>query len=152
MWVGTSQGLFSFEGQTFAKFPKLQGGDIVAIAGDGSGNVWISNNDDGLLFVNPQDAVRRIPWARFGRKYAAVALLPDRLHGGVWLGFAEGGIAYSKDGQIRSSYNAAEGLGQGEVTDLQLGSDGAVWAETEGGLSRERRRRLNTFECEWPAL
>ena len=77
-----------------------------------------------------------IPWARFGHKYGAAALLPDRLQGGLWLGFFDGGIAYLKDGQVLSSYNAGDGLGNGSVNDLQLVSDGAVWAATEGGLSR----------------
>ena len=93
---------------------------------------------------------QRVPFSAFlGRNsdtsYAAVALLPDRLQGGLWLGFVEGGIAYLKDGQIRSSYNAAEGLGNGAVKDLQYGSDGAVWAATEGGLSRVKDGRITTL-------
>ena len=57
----------------------------------------------------------------------------------------DGGIAYLKDGQVRSSYNAADGLGNGAVNDLQLGSDGAVWAATEGGLSRVKDGRVTTL-------
>ena len=67
------------------------------------------------------------------------------MQGGLWLGFVEGGIAYLKDGQIRASYNAADGLGNGAVMDLQLGSDGAVWAATEGGLSRVKDGRITTL-------
>jgi signal transduction histidine kinase len=72
-------------------------------------------------------------------------LLSDRLQGGLWLGFVDGGIAYLKDGQIRSSYNVADGLGNGEVNDLQSGSDGAVWAATEGGLSRVKDHLVTTL-------
>ena len=93
---------------------------------------------------------QRAPFSAFlGRDSDTVtrreALLPDRPQGGLWLGFVEGGIAYLKDGQIRSSYNAAEGLGNGAVMDLQYGSDGAVWAATEGGLSRVKDGRITTL-------
>ena len=89
----------------------------------------------------------------FGHKYAAVALLPDRLQGGLWLGFFDGGIAYLKDGQLRSSYNVADGLGNGSVNDLQLGSEGAVWAATERRFKPgERWPRHDPYQQERPAL
>jgi len=145
LWAGSREGVFYFDRGRFVRVPGLPGGDTSAIAGDGHGKVWIGNLDHGLIYSTPEGAVQRIPWARFGQNYAAVALLPDRLQGGLWLGFVEGGIAYLKDGQIRASYNAAEGLGNGEVTDLQYGSDGAVWAATEGGLSRVKDGRITTL-------
>jgi ligand-binding sensor domain-containing protein len=94
------------------------------------------NPEQGLLCWRPDGAVKQVPWNRFGHQDGTIALLPDLLQGGLWLGFLDGGVAYVKDGQLRSSYNIADGLGNGPVNDLQLGSDGAVWAETEGGLSR----------------
>src|SRR5271166_3383072 len=145
LWAGSREGVFYFDRGRFVRVPGLPGGDTSAIAGDGHGKVWIGNLDHGLIYSTPEGAVQRIPWARFGQNYAAVALLPDRLQGGLWLGFVEGGIAYLKDGQIRASYNAAEGLGNGEVMDLQYGSDGAVWAATEGGLSRVKDGRITTL-------
>jgi ligand-binding sensor domain-containing protein len=45
-------------------------------------------------------------------------MVPDRLHGGLWLGFFQGGIAYFEDDQIRASYAAADGLGKGKVNHL----------------------------------
>ena len=80
-----------------------------------------------------------------GHKYAAIALLPDRLRGGLWLGFFDGGIAYLKDGQVPLLHNAADGLGNGKVNDLQSASDGAVWAATEGGLSRVKDGVITTL-------
>src|SRR5208283_5300329 len=145
LWAESREGVFYFDRGRFVRVPGLPGGDTSSIAGDGHGKVWISNLDHGLIYSTPEGAVQRIPWARFGHSYAAQALLPDRLQGGLWLGFVEGGIAYLKDSQIRSSYNAAEGLGNGAVMDLQYGSDGAVWAATEGGLSRVKDGRITTL-------
>ena len=145
LWAGTREGVFYFDRGRFVRVPGLPGGDTFSIAGDGHGKVWISNFDHGLIYSTTEGPVQRIPWAQFGHTYPAIALLPDRLQGGLWLGFVEGGIAYLKDGQIRSSYNAADGLGKGEVMDLQLGSDGAIWAATEGGLSRVKDGRIMTL-------
>ena len=145
LWAGSSDGVFYFERGRFVPVPGLPGGNILAIAGDGHGNVWISNLDHGLFHWTPQGTVERFPWDPFKHEYAAVALLPDGLQSGLWLGFYDGGVAYFKDGGIRLSYTAADGLGLGRVSDLQLGSDGALWAATEGGLSRIKDGRVATL-------
>ena len=145
LWASTREGVFYFERGRFTRIPGLPGGNILSIAGDGHGTVWISNNDEGLFYWTPKGTVQRIPWAGFGHKSGAVALLPDRLQGGLWLGFFDGGIAYLKDDKVRASLNAVDGLGNGSVNDLQIASDGAVWAATEGGLSRVKDGRVSTL-------
>ncbi len=144
LWAGGGEGVFYFDRGRFVRVPGLPGGNISSIAGDGHGKVWISNLDEGLFYSTPEGVVQRIPWGRFGHKQGSAALLPDRLHGGLWLGFLDGGMAYLKDGQI-SSYNVANGLGNGSVNDLQRGSRGAVWAATEGGISRVENGRVITL-------
>ena len=144
LWAGNREGVFYFDHGRFVQVPGVPGGTIFSIAGDGRGNVWISNLEQGLFYSAPESAIQNIPWARFGHNYA-ITLLPDRLQGGLWLGFFDGGIAYLKNGQIRSAYNVADGLGKGSVRDLQLDSDGAVWAATEGGLSRVKDGRITTL-------
>jgi ligand-binding sensor domain-containing protein len=57
-------------------------------------------------------------------------------------GTGGGGVAYFKDGQVRAQYAAADGLGEGRVTGLQLDRDGALWAATGGGLSRVKDGRV----------
>ena len=53
--------------------------------------------------------------------------------GGLWLAFwIDGGVLYFKDGQVRASYTAADGLGKGHVAGLRLDRDGAVWAANRG--------------------
>ena len=43
------------------------------------------------------------PHCAFGR----LSLAADLLQGGVWIGFHDGGVAYFRDGQVRS-YTAAD--------------------------------------------
>ena len=146
LWVSTRDGVFHLEGGRFVRVPGVAGGNIYGIVPDGHGNVWISSNSSGLLQVTPRDAVRSIPWSRLGHKgYGARVLLADRLQGGVWLGFYEGGLIYLKDGQARVFYTSADGLGGGNVNDLRFGSRGSLWAATEGGLSRIRDGHVVTL-------
>ena len=81
LWAESREGVFYFDRGRFVRVPGLPGGDISSIAGDGHGKVWISNFDQGLIYSTPEGAVQRIPWARFGHTYPAVALLPDRSAG-----------------------------------------------------------------------
>ena len=146
LWVSTRDGVFYLEGGRFIRVPGVAGGDMYGIVPDGRGNVWISNNREGLLQVTPGDAVRSIPWSRLGHSgYGAGALLPDRFQGGIWLGFFEGGLVYFKDGRVRASYTSADGLGDGHVNHLRFGSRGSLWAATEGGLSRIRDGHIATL-------
>jgi signal transduction histidine kinase len=91
--------------------------------------------------------VKQIPWSELRRRQSAEFLLADRNPGGVWLGFwAGGGVSYFNGDRLGVSYTAADGLGEGEVGDLQLDRDGALWASTEkGGLSRIKDGRIATL-------
>ena len=144
LWIGGREGLFYFDGRRFVSAPGVSGGSIFSMAGDRHGGIWISN-DEGLFYRTPEGAVQRIGWDRFGHKNPAADLLPDESQGGLWLGFVDGGIAYLRDGQVRSSYNTADGLSNGAVTALQSGSDGAVWVATAGGLSRVKDSHVTTL-------
>jgi signal transduction histidine kinase/ligand-binding sensor domain-containing protein len=142
LWASTSDGVFYFEGARFVRAPGVPGGYTYAITGDGHGNVWISNLQQGLFSWTEGSGVQRIPWLRFGQK-RGTDLLPDP-RGGLWLGFHEGGVAYLENGQVRSSYNTADGLGNSEIS-LRLGSRGELWAATEGGLSRIKDGNVTTM-------
>jgi signal transduction histidine kinase/ligand-binding sensor domain-containing protein len=142
LWASTTDGVFYFERARFVRVPGVPGGITYSITGDGHGNVWISNWEQGLFSWTEGSAVQRIPWLRFGQK-RGIDLLPDR-RGGLWLGFHEGGVAYLENGQVRASYNTADGLGNGQVS-LRLGSRGELWAATEGGLSRIKDGNVTTL-------
>ncbi|HTT22896.1 MAG TPA: two-component regulator propeller domain-containing protein, partial [Candidatus Sulfotelmatobacter sp.] len=147
LWVSTSDGVFYLDGARFTRVPGFQGRNTFpGIAGDGHGKVWIGDFILGLSHFTPGNDAQPIPWSQFGQKnFGAQTFLADRSEGGLWLGFLEGGIAYFKGGQVRASYTAADGLGRGRVDDLRFGSRGALWAATEGGLSRIRDGRIQTL-------
>jgi len=113
IWVTTLRGMAYFENDRFIPVKEVPAGYVYSIVSDGAGNVWISHLTEGLLLLRDGRQIKKFPWVSiFGLGHNAISLLPDPVKGGLWLGFSRGGIAYFKDGQVRSSYGADDGLGQ----------------------------------------
>jgi signal transduction histidine kinase/ligand-binding sensor domain-containing protein len=146
IWVSAGHELAYFKNGRFAAVSSVPGGIVHYIAGDRAGNLWLSGRQDLLHLVDGR-LVEQIPWSELGHPPSAEVLLSDPEQGGVWLGFwLGGGVSYFKGGQLRASYTAVNGLGEGAVTDLQLDRDGALWAATQnGGLSRIKDGRIATL-------
>jgi ligand-binding sensor domain-containing protein len=144
IWAGTPSGVAYFGNGRFTTVSGLPRQDVSAIAEDRPGSIWISEGQAFFHLVEGR-VVEQIPWDRLGRKGRALALIPGGSEGGLWLGFAGGGIAYFREGQIRLSYTAADGLGEGRVEGLELDRDGTLWAATESGLSRLKNGRALTL-------
>ena len=144
IWVSTPRGVAYLENGTFIPVRGVPGGEFYSIAGDNAGNMWIGSHN-ALFHLLRGSLVERVPWSALGRKSYARGVLSDRLEGGLWLGFIDGGVAYFKDGRVRTSYGVADGLGEGRVNSLQLDRDGTSWAATEGGLSRLKNGHVATL-------
>ena len=147
IWVGSGAGLSFFKAGRFLPVASIPAGVVFSMAADPAGNVWVSH-PDGLFRLFRGCLTERIPWAQLGRRQAANALLYDAVQGGLWLGFLDGGVAYLKDKQLRASYGEAEGLARGVVYGLSKDGNGAVWAATDGGLSRIKDGRVLTLTSE----
>ena len=145
IWISTYRGMAYFEDGLLIPLNLVPRQVVRSMAEEGAGNLWIDDQDQGLLHLLDGSVVERILWAKLGRKDFASALVADRLQGGLWLGFYQGGVAYFKDGRVRASFAAADGLGEGEVNDLRLDPDGSLWAATDGGLSRLKNGRVATL-------
>jgi signal transduction histidine kinase/ligand-binding sensor domain-containing protein len=145
IWVSTINEFGYLENGRFISLKAVPGGVVYSIAGDTGGNLWIANKTLGLIHLLQDGRVQQIPWAGLGHKDPAMALAADPLRGGLWVGFYQGGIVYFVDGQVRASYSAADGLGQGRVDDIRFEPDGTLWAATEGGLSRLKNGRVSTL-------
>ena len=144
IWVSTKRGLAYFEGGRFVAVSGVPSEEVISITGDKAGNLWLSGNK-GLSRLLEGRLVEHFPWSAQGRQEEAKVILSDQ--DGIWLSFwRDGGVSYFKDGQVRASYSAADGLGEGRVPGLELDRDGALWAATEkGGLSRIKDGRVATL-------
>jgi signal transduction histidine kinase/ligand-binding sensor domain-containing protein len=146
LWVSTSRGVGYLEGDRYVSIDEASAiSTIHPIVQDSGGSVWIANQKQGLFRVSRSGSVQRTAWDQLGRQDYAFSAVADHLHGGLWLGFFQGGIIHLSEGRIRASYGAAEGLGSGVVGDLRLDPDGVLWAATAGGLSRLKNGRIATL-------
>jgi signal transduction histidine kinase/ligand-binding sensor domain-containing protein len=144
IWAFTSRGLDYVEGSRFVSVTTAQAAQVHSITGDGAGNLWLSENTS-LLHLREGRVVEEFRWPQIGRQESASVLLSDREHG-LWLGFWRGGgVSYFKDGQVRASYTAANGLTPNAVSDLQLDHTGALWVATQDGLNRIKDGRIATL-------
>jgi signal transduction histidine kinase/ligand-binding sensor domain-containing protein len=146
IWVSTARGLAYLQDGRFVPVNVVPGGEVHFITGDKAGNLWLAEEQRFLHLLEGR-LVEQFSWSELGHAHPAATLLPDGEQGGVWLGFwVGGGVWYFKDRQLKSSYTAADELGEGGVTDLQLDRDGALWAATKlGGLSRIKDGRVATL-------
>jgi signal transduction histidine kinase/ligand-binding sensor domain-containing protein len=145
LWVSTLTGAGYLEHDRFVYAPGPRAPGARAMVDDARGNVWIVNQMLGLIQVSSNGGIQQIPWSRLGHEDFGSALATDPSGAGVWLGFFQGGIAHVADGEIRASYAAANGLGEGSVNALRFDRDGTLWASTEGGLSRLKDGRFATL-------
>ena len=147
VWVGTDQGTAWFEQGRFHRVRGLPETIWIAMFADAREGVWISYPGSGLFHVIDGSVVESVPWPWFpsGPDPRLSAVISDPLTGGLWLGFLHGGVAYFKDRQIRASFSSNQGLGSDTVWNLLIDHDGALWAATEGGLSRIKDGRVATL-------
>jgi ligand-binding sensor domain-containing protein len=148
IWVSTLRGVGYLENDRFISVSGVPGGRVHSIAGGSQRNLWIAHQDRGLFRLLHGSVVQQIPWTQLGHKDFADVLAADPLEGGLWRGFFRGGVVYFKDGQVRASYAAADGLGEGRINDFRFDPDGTLWATTEGGLSRLKSGRVATLTSE----
>ena len=145
IWIATTRKFGYLENGRFEAVSDIPGGVVHSIAEDNAGNLWIANQDHGLIRLSQQNQVQRVPWSWLGHKDPARALAADPAGRGLWLGFYNGGLAYFADGKVQASYSSANGLGEGLVNDLRFDRDGTLWAATEGGLSRLKSGHIGTL-------
>ena len=89
--------------------------------------------------------MEQISWTALGRKDPAWSVIADPGQGGIWLGFVRGDVAYFSGGGLRVLYSTSDGLGEGKILSFRFDPDGALWAATEGGLSRLKGGAIATL-------
>jgi signal transduction histidine kinase/ligand-binding sensor domain-containing protein len=144
IWVVTLGGFGHLENDRFVPETAVPKGNIFSITQDAQRNLWLAHQDLGLLQLAGDSTYQQIPWAKLGGLVKTVAA--DLSRGGLWLGYLQtGGIAYFRDGQIRATYRASDGVSEGVVSDFLFDRDDTLWAATEGGLSRLKNGRAATL-------
>jgi signal transduction histidine kinase/ligand-binding sensor domain-containing protein len=145
IWASSSGKFGYLENDQFVPVRDLPGRAIYSTTEAPPGDLWVSNQEAGLLHLRREQIVQQIPWAALGHNDVASVVAADPSQRGVWLGFFQGGVSYFADGGVKRSYSAAQGLGQGSVRGLRFGPRGALWVATDGGLSRIKDGQISTL-------
>ena len=143
IWVFTGHGLAWFNNGRFVSVDGVPSTEVYSITGDNAGNLWLSG-DKGLSHLREGRLIENLTWTA----QQAKVILFDRDRGGLWLGgfWRDGGVKYFKNGQVRLSYTAANGMTKGPIAALRLDRDEAVWVATQnGGVSRIKDGRITTL-------
>ena len=101
----------------------------------GSANAIFANKHEGVRISYPGhglfDAVgRRVvesvpwPWLKLRQAPRLSVVVPDPVHGGLWLGFVDRGISYFENGQIIKTIDTKDGLGADLVWNLLVDHQG----------------------------
>ena len=143
LWVSSERGLFYVANGRSTPI-RVPSGYVHAMVTDRAGDLWISDQEHGLLRFRQTQLIERVPWQTLGG-HVARSLSADAQRPGLWLGLFEGGLVYLENGRVQESYTTREGLGIGAVSDLRTASDGALLASTESGLTRIHNRRAVTL-------
>jgi class 3 adenylate cyclase/ligand-binding sensor domain-containing protein len=139
LWLGGSQGLYSFDGKKFKnRFPFIKG-HVNDLALDKSGNVVISHSIGTVRFNGTQFQFLS---QNEGYTWPWVAGTPTRnsLITGGW----GNGCTYSED-SIFVKLNVSNGLGNDFVSSLALDSLGTIWVMTENGLNAIKTSELHEY-------
>ncbi len=100
---------------------------VTAVASDGS--VWVAT-ENGLV----RHAGGQRQTVSLATISGSVTALAPGANGVIWVGTTEGIFWY--DGRVWTHFTTADGLAANHVTHLVLATDGGVWVNTVGGVSR----------------
>jgi PAS domain S-box-containing protein len=142
VWVTMSGGFGYMDNDKFILMKAVPSGTRGSIAEGVGGDLWFSY--DNALFHLVDGSVEQIPWDS-GLKEVGGQIAVDPLQRGLWIGSPRGGVAYLMNGQIERSYTTADGLGDGRISHLRVDREGALWASTEGGVSRIKDGHVATL-------
>src|SRR6267378_4227880 len=144
LWVGVDQELSVYEQGKFRKIHTLDGsplGTVRAMTEDVDGSIWAAtnSNENRRRLLHIQDL--RIREEISSPQLPLANTLAADPHGGVWLGFASGGLARYRVGQMEFfSLNRS-----GPVHGLLVNSDASVLAATTSGLVGWQNGRVQSL-------
>ena len=138
LWIGTLDGVASFDGKSITPVPAVEGaplrGVITTIIARAKGGVWVAS----------QAGVHRFDgrtWSLIAADRGAVSLAESR-DGTLWMADSDGVLwtLTQRDAWNRRSEMAAK------VVAVSAARDGAVWAATENGAARIIAGRIEFVE------
>ena len=143
IWVSTSRDFGYLQNDRFIPIGAVPGGYVLSIAEDTARDIWIVNRQRGLIRLR-DEAVEQIPGRRraYRPRYGGDRGPPARRHL-AWFRPRRGRVLLWGPAQCRALGRRWPGAGQ--ILDFRFSADGALWAATQGGLSRLKGGSIGTL-------
>ena len=145
VWVGTEQGLASFDGVRFTVLnrdntPALPDNYIHRLLGARDGSLWIGT-DSGL--VRLKDGKWTVWTSRTGLTDDGIEDLAEGPDGSIWIA-TDHGLNRLLDGKM-TAWHAADGLPGEEISALRFDDSGVLWVALHDGLARFDGHRFTAW-------
>jgi PAS domain S-box-containing protein len=141
MLLGCNGGLYGLQGKTWTPLPQSFRQTIMAIAEDGTGNLWVAD-DGGSVHQLSSSGTKS-----FGKSEGLSGHQIERLYvtheGDVWVPTHDG-VYRIQNGQV-VEFHLGEGSAWRYVRHVSEDADGTLWIGSRGGLTRIKGGQLRSF-------
>ena len=148
LWIGSSLGLYRFDGVRFAAYPfsadqvPLPTQDVSSIAADPAGGLWIGLRMTAVVHILP-DGSALVYGRSSGLTSDTLERVTVRKDGSVWV--LAGGNLLTLQSEQWNNFGQAHGLGQGRVFSFLFDDDGTIWVAQDHRLMA-LRKNTNIFK------
>ncbi len=148
VWLATENGAALYDNGRWQLFnaPVLASDDVLSLALDTLGNVWVGTNDGGLSAFNGTTWTdyNTVNTVLTNDTVRSITVAPD---GQVWFSTSGGVSVYDSSNRKWTSYNIYNsGLAHNEVFDIAIDSSGRVWIATADGASLLEGGNMRSFQ------
>ena len=152
IWIGTNNGLFTFDLKTGAvrdylsENSNLPDNVILSVAEDAKGNLWIGTFGQGIAILSPDlRLIRNINTYNGFCSNAIYHLLNDSKNR-MWVATREGLAVFKSNEDLKYRvYTEKDGMADSYTCALAEGKSGELWASTNSGICH-LNTRTGTFE------
>ena len=138
VWIGRHDGLFLWDSRTLAPKQQTASTEIVSIAEDPDGSLWLAGPSGLLKYSKHQ--VEAIALLSRGAAVKTRRVLVDR-DGGLWIGTLGQGLFRVSAGKIER-ITRSDGLSSDRVLALFEDREGNIWVGTQNGIDRFREYKV----------
>ena len=134
IWVGTTDGLFRFNGKKFQHFPSPDSAalEVSAIFLDQQEQLWVGFQDGSIAQMGRQ---KLKPWIPANDKFSsAISGIAQDQHGRIWLAtYGEGLYLYQEGNWLH--FSIENGLLSDNIYQMRMGESDKIHLATDGGIN-----------------